>query len=252
MMNLKPISFSAFENTTHAIFTRHGGVSLAPWDSLNFGHLVGDDDENVNTNFARACATLNVNPAQVASPFQVHGNRVWVVTRDNISFRKERADGMITRDPAVVLNMRFADCTPLLFFDPIAGAVGLGHAGWRGTMQNVVGAMVTALRENFASRPADIRLAIGPSIGACCYQVGDAVVSAAQAVFPYADDLFNRQHGDMRFDMWRANRRQATAAGIEAITLSGICTACHTDDFFSHRAEKGKTGRFAAFIGLKG
>ncbi len=247
----KPITFPTFADTKHAIFTRHGGISPKPWDSLNFGHLVGDNDENVDANFARACIALNVDPAQVASPFQVHGNRVWVVTRDNISFRKERADGMITRGSAVMLNMRFADCTPLLFFDPIADAVGLGHAGWRGTMQNVVGAVVAAMRENFGSHPADIRLAIGPSIGACCYQVGDEVVSAAKKVFHNADALFNRQNGDMRFDMWRANRQQAEAAGIENISVSGICTACHTDDFFSHRAEKGKTGRFAAFIGLK-
>jgi len=138
----------------------------------------------------------------------------------------------------------------LLFFDPVAGAVGLGHAGWRGTMQNVVGAVVQAMADTFGSRPADIRLVIGASIGVCCYQVGDDVLRAARASFADPESLFDRSRGDVRFDLWAANRRQAEAAGVGEIIVSGICTACHTADFFSHRAEQGRTGRFGAFIGL--
>ncbi len=256
-MNLKPetpnpITFPALAGTIHGIFTRHGGASEAPWHSLNFGHLVGDDPATVDENFRRACTALNTDPARVASPFQVHGNRVWHVTAENTSFRHERADGMITRAPEILLHMRFADCTPLLFFDPVAGAVGLGHAGWRGTMQNVAGAVVQAMAATFGSRPADIRMVIGPAIGPCCYQVGDDVLRAAQASFADPDSLFDRANGDMKLNLWEANRRQAEAAGVGEIIVSGICTACHTDDFFSHRAEHGKTGRFGAFIGLKG
>ncbi len=249
--NLKFETFPALAGTVHGIFTRHGGYSRPPWHTLNFGHLVGDDPAAVDENFRRACAALNTDPARVASPFQVHGNRVWHVTADNISFRQERADGMITREPGILLHMRFADCTPLLFFDPVAGAVGLGHAGWRGTMQNVAGAVVQAMADTFGSRPADIRLVIGPAIGPCCYQVGEDVLHAAHQSFADPESLFDRANGDMKFNLWEANRRQAEAVGVGEIIVSGICTACHTDDFFSHRAERGKTGRFGAFIGLK-
>lgn len=249
-MNLKPLTFPALAETKHGIFTRHGGASNPPWHSLNFGHLVGDDPATVDENFRRACAALNTDPARVASPFQVHGNRVWHVTAENASFRQERADGMITREPGILLHMRFADCTPLLFFDPVAGAVGLGHAGWRGTMQNVTGAVVQAMRETFGSNPADIRMVIGPAIGPCCYQVGDDVVRAARDSFADPETLFDHSGGDVKFNLWAANRRQAEAAGVGEIVSSEICTACHTADFFSHRAEHGKTGRFGAFIGL--
>ncbi len=247
---LSAYRFPLLAETTHAVFTRLGGQSPSPWHSLNMGHAVGDSMENVAANFKRACAVLALNPAETASCHLIHGNDVIVATRDHLPTLQSKADALITREPGLMLTMRFADCTPLLFYDPTQKAVGLGHAGWRGTMQNVVGSVVSALEQHFGSCPADLRLVIGPSIGPCCYQVGDDVYRLAERAFINAQQFFVHDDHQMRFDMWQANAHQARQAGVGQVVVSELCTACNTDMFFSHRAEKGRTGRFGAFIGL--
>jgi YfiH family protein len=165
------------------------------------------------------------------------------------------ADGLVTGEPNTPLFMRFGDCTPLIFFDPQRHAVGLTHAGWRGTMKNAAGATVQAMVENLGCIPQNIMAVIGPSIGPCCYEVGRDVVTAAEKAFNPSSGLFIRRNGRTgraHFDMWAANQRQLTAAGVKQIIQSNLCTACRTDEFFSHRAEKGNTGRFGVIIGLKG
>ncbi len=250
---LRAHQYPLLAGTTHAIFGRQGGVSPSPWRSLNMGHAVGDAPDNVRRNFERACAALKIDPRHTVSCHLVHGNRVLTAEANGRGPQLlGRADALITRQPGLVLTMRFADCVPLLFFDPVSRSVGLAHAGWRGVMQNVMGAVVEAMQTRFGARPADIRVVIGPSIGPCCYQVGEDVRQAARAAFGEADSLFDHRPGGMYFDLWAANVRQARAAGVRQVTVAGVCTACHTGEFFSHRAEKGRTGRFGAFIGLPG
>ncbi len=245
-------AFEAYPGLVHAIFTRQGGVSQAPFDSLNLGLSVGDKRPAVDQNFARACGVLGVRPEQTVSCHLVHSARVFTVTGAGRRVMGE-GDGLITGAAGVYLAMRFGDCTPLLFYDPVRGAVGLAHAGWRGTMLNVAGAMVRAMAAELGSRPGDIIAVIGPAIGPCCYEVGPEVIDAARPSLSEPDTLFTRRNGragHAHFDMWAANRRQLAEAGAGLIINSGLCTACRTGEFFSHRAERGRTGRFGVMIGL--
>ncbi len=248
-------AFEAYPGLTHAIFTRHGGVSHPPFASLNFGASVGDDPLAVSQNFDRACRALGLTPAETVTCYLKHSADVITVTRQNRQPVMGWADGLVTAEPGIFLTMRFGDCTPLLFFDPVRRAVGLAHAGWRGTMKQAAAATVRAMVQTLHCRPADIIAVIGPSIGPCCYEVGPDVMEAAQTSLDSTDGLFirrNGRHDRAYFDMWEANRRQLIAAGVKTIIQSGLCTACRTDLFFSHRAEKGRTGRFGVIIGLRG
>ena len=244
----------AYPNITHAIFTRHGGFSLSPYQSLNLSISTGDDPETVRKNFGQACQAIEVRPDQTASCHQIHSARVFIVTRANQQRVMGKGDALITAEAGIYLFMRFADCTPLLFFDPVRQAVGSAHAGWRGTMQNIAGTTVAAMNREFGCRPADIITVIGPAIGPCCYEVGPEVVAAAQETFGDISDLFvyrSRQKGHAYFNLGWANERQLMEAGVQKIVDTRLCTSCKTDKFFSHRAEQGRTGRLGTMIGLR-
>lgn len=247
-------AFEAYPQLTHAIFTRQGGVSQPPYDSLNLSRSTKDDSVAVAENVRRACQAVGITPAQTATCHQIHSAIIHVVNWTNRQPMMGQGDGLVTADPDIYLFMRFADCTPLLFYDPVRGAVGSTHAGWRGTMQNAAGATVRAMVEALGCRPADIIAVIGPAIGPCCYEVGPEVVEAVEETFGPTHDLLtpNGRPGHAHFDMWAANRRQLTAAGVGQIIQTDLCTACRTDQFFSHRAEKGRTGRLGTLIGLRG
>ena len=248
-------AFEAYPGLTHAIFTRRGGASQAPYHSLNLGSTVGDEAEAVKKNFEQACQAGNITPDQTVSCYLVHGTRILTIDKTNRQQVMGQADGLITSEPGIYLFMRFADCTPLIFYDPIRGAVGVSHAGWRGTMQNIADATVTAMARQLGCQPQNIIAVIGPAIGPCCYEVGPEVMTAGAKNLADSATLFIRRNGranHAHFDMWAANRRQLAASGVEQIIQSKICTACRTDEFFSHRAEKGRTGRFGVIIGLRG
>ncbi|GAB4424222.1 MAG: peptidoglycan editing factor PgeF [Anaerolineae bacterium] len=249
------VAFEAYPNLRHAIFTRQGGYSQSPFASLNLGLSVGDDPETVNKNYEQVCGALDISPDQTVSCHLIHSADVLTVDSANRRRVMGQADGLITATPGIYLSMRFGDCTPLIFFDPARGAVGLTHAGWRGTMQNAAGATVRAMIQEFDCRAGDIIAVIGPAIGPCCYEVGPEVIDAAATAFSHSASLFVRGNGRAdraHFNMWEANRRQLAAAGVEQIIQSELCTACRTDQFFSHRAEQGRTGRFGVIIGLQG
>ena len=147
--------------------------------------------------------------------------------------------------------MRFADCTPILLYDPARHAAGIVHAGWRGTVQGAAPSAVRAMQEAFGSNPADIQAGIGPSIGPDHYQVGEEVVEAVRAAFGTVEGLINRAaDGSAYLDLWAANRLALERAGVGQLEVAGICTATNTGEFYSHRAEKGRTGRFGAVIAL--
>ena len=247
-------AFDVYPELNYAIFTRQGGVSQAPYQSLNLGSTVGDDPVAVQTNFARVCQTLNIHPDQTTTCYQVHSADILTVDGDNYQREMGQADGLITTAPDIYLNLRFADCTPLLFYDPVRHAIGLTHAGWRGTVQNAAGATAQAMVDELGCRADDIIAVIGPAIGPCCYEVGVEVMAAAANIFTDSTSLFqhNGKVDHAHFDMGEANRRQLAAGGVKQIIQSGLCTACHTDKFFSHRAENGQTGRFGVMMGLRG
>lgn len=234
----------------HGVFTRLGGVSEPPFAELNLGHTVGDEPAAVEENHARTYRALDVTGSDVVTAWLVHGRTVRAVDRRQAGQVIAQTDGLITQEPGLVLFQRFADCLPLLFYDPVHAAVGIAHAGWRGTLAGIAPATVRAMETTFGSRPRDLWAGVGPGIGPCCYEVGDEVIRAVGAAFEAPEELLPRVNGAMRFDLPGVNVRQLQSLGVEHIEAAPFCTACRVDEFFSHRAEGGKTGRFGVAIRL--
>jgi YfiH family protein len=158
---------------------------------------------------------------------------------------------MVTDCPALPLTMRFADCTPILLYDPVRHAAGIAHAGWRGTVSGAAVSALHAMQSAFGTRPQDVQAGIGPSIGPDRYQVGEEVVEAVRRAFGTTDGLIKRaDDGSAYLDLWAANRLALERVGVRQIEVAGICTATRTDEFYSHRAEAGRTGRFGVVMAL--
>jgi YfiH family protein len=247
-------SIPANGRVRHAVFTRRGGTSRPPFDTLNLSVSVPDVDETVYTNRARAYGSHGRRTDTLAHAHLIHGADVAVVDQAQHGQYVGPVDGLITDKPGCGLTMNYADCAPIFLYDPRQRAIGLGHAGWKGAMSDLPGAMVRAMGQNYGSRPADLIAAVGPAIGPCCYEVGEPVISAAIKSFLEVDQLLRPVAGksDKRyFDLPQANARRLYAAGVKQVELSGLCTACRTDLFFSHRAENGRTGRFGVLFVLE-
>ena len=271
--------FDGLPNGTlhHAVFSRRGGTSLAPFDSLNMSLAVADERDRVYANRRRAYGLFGRDTDTVVHAHLVHGATVARVTTAENGTWVHHVDGLVTDQPGCVLTMSFADCAPIVLYDPVHRAIGLGHAGWKGAVADLPGALVRAMGEQFGSDPADLLAAVGPCIGPCCYEVGEIVIDAVRAAFASPDELLHRQsmpahqattdnHSPpatrysttdllatdrrLHFDLPEANRRNLLNAGVRHVELSEHCTACRTDLFFSHRAEKGRTGRFGVVLGL--
>lgn len=233
----------------HGAFTRLGGVSTGIYDSLNVGSTVGDHPGRVMENRHRVASAMGVRDDQTVTTWQVHGAAVLVVDQlGPQEWPPPKADAIITAREGVPLVMRYADCVPILLFDPVRRVLGMAHAGWRGTVAGAGVATAQAMVDQFGCNPDDILAGIGPSIGPCCYEVGPEVVEQVHAAFGGSDGLIhlaNKNGGNSRFDLWEANRRTLEQVGIRQIEMSGICSSCNTHEFYSHRAEAGQTGRFA-------
>ncbi|MBK7449189.1 MAG: peptidoglycan editing factor PgeF [Anaerolineales bacterium] len=250
---LRYYQFDIFpRNVLNAVFTRHGGISPEPWTSLNLSISVGDDPTRVAENRIHAFNALGRNPASLHDAWLVHGTDVIYAEEPRpLDQPTQKADILFTDNPAVSLFMRFADCVPLLFHDPKKQVIGISHAGWMGTVKGVAEVSIRAMQEHYGSNPQDIVAGIGPSISVDHYEVGEDV--AAQFREKYGSDseqVLQSRDGRIYLDLWTANALQLRAMGVEQIQISGLCTACHLDDWYSHRAEKGKTGRFGALLAL--
>jgi len=244
----------------HAFSTRIGGVSGEEFSTLNLAFGRGDPDENVMENYRRICAAAGFGPDSMVSSAQVHRTVVRRVGRQNCGEgftrpKPEGVDGLITDEPGVTLVTHHADCAALYFADPVQKAIGLSHAGWRGTAARIGAETVRSMVREFGSRPEDIICVIGPSIGPCCFEVDAPVYE----IFVGMDDLspvdWTREDGGGKYhiDLWEANRRILMSAGVpeQNISVSGLCTQCHPDLLFSHRASQGKRGGLAAFLALR-
>ncbi len=237
---------------THGLFTRLGGHSRPPWASLNAGRSVGDDPAAVQANLDLIARAAGTAAADMVSPHQIHGAAVCIVDERHKGQIIPQCDALITQTPGLLLTLRFADCTPILLYDPIQSVVSLVHAGWRGAAAGIVQAAVQKMGDAFGCRPADILAGIGPAIGPCCYEVGQDVYAAIRQALPHRPDLLSpRRDGHWHLDLWQTNAEWLRRAGVQQIQVAGTCTACHTDEWFSHRAEHGATGRFAAVIGIR-
>lgn len=235
---------------THACLTRLGGTSEGQWCSLNLGHTVGDVPADVEENHQRVFDAFGITRAQVVSPHQVHGRAVARGGADDGGAVIPATDALITATPGVALLLRFADCTPVLFYDPVQRAVGLAHAGWRGVAAGVVPATVQAMATDFGSRPGDVWAGIGPAIGPQHYSVGAEVVEAIQATLPAGVQAAAFRDGRWYLDMPAAVEAQLRAVGVTQVAHSGLCTASRVDEWYSHRAEGGRTGRFGVLVML--
>ena len=235
----------------HAIFTRRGGVSPAPWSSLNLGAMVGDEPARVVDNRRLALQAIGRAPESVFDVWQVHSAEVILAEAPRGDAPPQKADAIVTDRAEVTVMMRFADCVPILMHDPVRPAVGIVHAGWLGTVRQVARQAVRRMCERFGTHPQDLRIGIGPSIAAHHYPVGPEVVEAFRRSFgTTAESHLSREDGGTRLDLWSANAQLLREEGVEHIEISHLCTACDTADWFSHRAEGGRTGRFGALVAL--
>ncbi len=244
----------AAASVVHAIFTRQGGVSEGPFAELNVGATVGDERPHVDENLLRCFAALQRPRTSLFDSWLVHGTHALVAEapRPPEWERPPQADIVMTNRREVSLFMRFADCVPLIFFDPTKKAVALAHAGWRGTLKGVAVCTVEAMRNNYGCMPEDLIVGIGPSISLAKYKVGpDVVGEVKQALGADAEPMLVDFDGHTHFDLVGANRLMLERAGVKQIELSNMCTATNVADWFSHRASGGKTGRFGALIALE-
>jgi YfiH family protein len=253
--SIRYYTFDSFEekNLVHAVFTRQGGASPYPWASLNVGGLRGDDPGRVYQNRVASFKQLDRDPESVYDVWQVHSTDViWTSGSRPGSVRHRKADAILTDQPGVTLFMRFGDCVPILLYDPVKRVVGIAHAGWLGTVNGIVTETITAMHNYYRCRAANIKAAIGPSIAQEHYEVGAEVVQMVDQSFGNrAEELLLRDGEKAKFDLWRANEILLEDSGVKQIETAGLCTACNLDDWFSHRGEQGKTGRFGVLMALK-
>ncbi|MFO8037169.1 MAG: peptidoglycan editing factor PgeF [Anaerolineales bacterium] len=253
--NLRCYQFAHLDanQVIHGVFTRHGGVSPEPWKSLNVGATVGDDLDRVKENTQRVLQAMGCTRSSLFNVWQVHQAKVLVADKPREGkLGIPKADAVITNNPQITLFMRFADCVPLYFFDPEQSAIGLAHAGWKGTLERIAQKTIHAMEKEFGSQPENIKAGIGPSIGPDHYEIQEDVMRQFRKAFPESfPRFFVKEDGKVRLDLWEANRFLIKQAGAQDVEIAGVCTACHPQDWFSHRAENGKTGRFGAIFRLR-
>ena len=244
----------------HGFSTRLGGVSPAPWDSLDLGANRGDSRENVAENFRRFCGALGTDPTAIIKYKQFHSCLVRPVTRaDAVSDPADpglfQADGLVTDEPGACLTVFSGDCIPILFYDPVHRCIGASHAGWRGAAAGIAARTVEAMEARFGSDPADILAAIGPGIGPCCFETHSDVPTALRAQMGEgAEDFIRALPGGEKFrvDLKGVNGRWLEQAGVkpEHIAICSACTACDLETFWSHRIQGQARGSMAAMIQL--
>lgn len=244
----------------HLFSTRHGGVSEGEFSSMNLSFNRGDKRENVIENYKILCNAENIDFNKLTLSHQTHTNNVVIVGNEDIGrgISKESfsdVDGLITNIPGVALVTQYADCTPLLFCDPIKKVCATSHAGWRGTVQQIGKVTIEKMVSEFGCNPKDIVVGIGPSIKQCCYEVDDPVYNAfSELKYINPDDIFiKKANGKYMLDLVKANFLILVNAGVnpENIDCSDVCTNCYHEDLHSHRATAGKRGNLAAIISLK-
>lgn len=279
---LSAAHLSQFPWLIHGFSTRVGGFSrVYGKDTLNLGFTKEDSKAAVERNRAAFLAELGAKGRSGLWPLvtarQVHSDIIRLVKSP--AELQDAGDGLVTDTPGLLLGIQTADCLPIILVDPKHHAVGVFHAGWRGTVKRIVEKGVGEMRRFFGSRGRDLKAAIGPGVHGCCYEVGEEVRQQFESQFAYAEKLFRvveesdpvREKYPMLFltarapghselpkktflDLVEANRQQLLAVGVPAksIEASPLCTNCRTDLLFSYRAEKGKTGRMMGVVGIRG
>ena len=259
------LSFPMLESESfieHGFSTRKGGVSTGIYESMNLTFNLEDDPENVSENFRRMAAALHTVPEKMVYSKQTHTTNVLKIEEHHkgMGIVRERdfdnIDGLVTNVPGICLVTFYADCVPLYFVDPVKKAIGLSHSGWRGTVGKIGKVTIELMQKTYGSDPEDIIAAIGPSICRDCYEVSGDVIQQFRESFDeaYWPELFyKKENGKYQLDLWRANERIFTEAGIreDHIAVTNVCTHCNPDILFSHRTTGDKRGNVSAFLALK-
>lgn len=231
----------------HGFLTRKGGVSAPPFAALNLSHSVGDDPAAVAENLRRAFAAIGLGAEEIVTAWLIHGNQVALVDAHHRGRILEGTDGLITAERGLALFMRFADCVPVLLADPALPAVGIVHVGWRGLAAGILEAALETFERGLGCRPSALHAALGPGIGGCCYAVGPEVIETLRPRIGKALPL-HRINGAWHLDLPEAVGLHLRHLGVPSVITAGVCTACHLEDWYSHRAEHGRTGRFGTWI----
>ena len=245
---------------THAVSTRVGGTSRKTQGSLNISYKVQDEAVRVDENRYLLSKATGMDLGRGAWVEQVHGDKVVKLDASNRPAHGGslgQGDGLITNETNIPILILVADCLPVLFFDPLHKAIGLAHAGWRGTVSHVAAKTLLAMGEAYGTRPEEVKAALGPCIGSCCYEVGEEVQKEFAHVFPWHEQVLQRSSpGHWKLNLAEANARQLMEIGVKEDNLlrSGLCTVGNIGLFYSHRAEasEGKpTGRVGALMMLR-
>ena len=241
----------------HCFTTRLGGVSKGHLASLNIGVHRGDDPKNVEENFRILADVLGITNEDYVLTRQIHSDIVVKVGRADrgnlmVEGASPECDALITNDPGVALVVFTADCTPILLHDPVTGAVGAAHAGWRGTAMGIAAKTVEAMVREYGCKPENIRAAIGPNIGFCCFETDSDVPDAMVKALGEDTKPFIRPNGDKFYvNLKEINALWLRRAGVKEIEISGACTVCQCDRYWSHRVTRGLRGSQGAIVVCK-
>lgn len=254
-------SLSEIDFINHAFSTRLGGVSTDEFTSMNLAFNRGDSPENVTENYKRFCKSAGFDYESLTASSQDHHTFVRAVTKENVGVGIykpkdiESVDALITNEPSVTLVTYYADCTPLFFVDTKQKAIGLAHAGWRGTVGRIGDNVVKKMQSLYGTDPSDIKAAIGPAISVCCYEVDKPCADNFLALdeLDSTKFVFPKGNGKFMIDLLETNRQILVHAGVknENITVSDVCTNCNSELLWSHRATKGHRGTMSAFMCIK-
>ncbi len=242
------------KTVSHCFTTKLGGASRGSVCGLNLGFRCGDERESVEQNYRLVAEDFGFDVEKITAGRQTHSTNIKIIDESHSGKGVSREsdfediDGLVTNVSGLPLVVYYADCVPVLLADEVSGVVAAVHSGWRGTVGEIARNAVSVMVENFGAKPENIKAAIGPSIGVCCFETGEEVAGlfGASLVKSCGD-------GKFKVDLWSANKIILENCGVktENIDVLGICTMCHSDMLYSYRVHKGETGRMGAFIGLK-
>lgn len=255
--NFKYITFpilDGYDELLHCFTTRKGGVSKGAYESMNLGLGTGDEDKNVRKNYYIMADKLGINIEDIVETNQTHTNNIMYVTKNHKGLAMQEpeytdVDGLYTDEKNVALMSFHADCNAVFFYDPVKKLIGLSHAGWRGTVTNIAGKMIKELMR-LGSNPKNLKSAISPSLGQCCFEVDEDVANLFISTNIKYKDFMIKKGEKYHIDLWKINKFNMIEEGMdeENIEISGLCSKCHNDLFFSHRGQKGKRGLMAGII----
>ncbi|HCX64969.1 MAG TPA: peptidoglycan editing factor PgeF [Eubacteriaceae bacterium] len=252
-------SFTDTRLVQHGFTTRLGGFSNYPYHSFNLDPRIKNDDPHVFKNYQHLCDTLSLDCNRMVLSNQIHSDRIRIVQQEDLNHKSEENpfigdyDAMITNRRNISLVALFADCVPLFFLDPIHKAIGLAHAGWKGTMAHIGAKTLQKMNQAFDTDPKTCLVGIGPSIGPCCFETEKNVVDSIHENYRQPTLFYQKISGKKYLvDLWKLNKASLLEQDVpeKNISVSEICTLCNKDLFFSYRGDQGRTGRMAAFLSL--